>query len=60
MPSVVMNFIRKHVDVLDSRTISTMISDIERETEQETLDKRGDWMKLRDDLKVHYGAMITG
>ena len=58
MPSVVMSFIRKHIDVLDSRTISTMISNIEREAEQETLDQRDDWMKLRDDLKTHYKAML--
>ena len=58
MPSVVMDFVRKHIDTLDSRTISVMIQDIEREAEQETLDQRNDWMKLRDDLKSHYGAML--
>jgi len=58
MPSVVMSFIRKHIDALDSRTISVMIADIERETEQRTLDQRDDWMKLRDDLKTHYEAML--
>jgi len=58
MPSVVMDFVRKHIDMLDSRTISVMIQDIERESEQETLDQIDDWMKLRDDLKAHYGAMI--
>ena len=58
MPSVVMDFVRKHIDMLDSRTISVMIQDIERESGRETLDQLDDWMKLRDDLKVHYGTML--
>ena len=58
MPSVVMDFVRKHIDMLDSRTVSVMIQDIEREAEQETLDQLDDWMKLRDDLKAHYVAML--
>ena len=58
MPSVVMDFVRKHIDMLDSRTISVMIQDIEREAEQETLDQLDDWMRLRDELKTHYGALL--
>ena len=58
MPSVVMDFIRKYVDVLDTKTISVMIEDIEREAEDETLYKRDDWFRLRDDLKEHYEATL--
>ena len=58
MPSVVMEFVRKYLSVLDSKTICVMIEDIEREAEFETLDKRGDWLKLRDDLKTHYSEML--
>jgi len=59
MPSVVMNFIRKHVDILDTRTISVIIDDIERETEDAMLDKRDNWLRLRDDLQAHYKAMLN-
>jgi hypothetical protein len=58
MPSVVMEFVRKYLSVLDSKTICVMIEDIEREAEFETLDKRGDWLKLRDDLKAYYSEML--
>ena len=59
MLSVVMGFIRKYIDILDTRTISVMIADIERETEDATLDKRDDWLRLRDDLKAHYETMLN-
>ena len=39
MPSVVMEFVRKYLSVLDSKTICVMIEDIEREAEFETLDR---------------------
>ena len=58
MHSVVMEFVRKYLSVLDSKTICVMIEDIEREAEFETLDKRGDWLKLRDDLKTYYSEML--
>ena len=58
MPSVVMDFIRKHIDVLDTRTIHVMIKDIEREAEHESLNKRDEWLNLRDDLKAHYEAIL--
>ena len=58
MPPTVMGFVRKNIDVLEKRTISVMIDDIEREAEDETLDKRDDWLMLRDDLKAHYDARL--
>ena len=58
MPSVVMDFVRKYIGVLDTKTISVMIEDIEREAEYETLDKRIGWLALRDDLKAHYETML--
>ncbi|WP_444658451.1 hypothetical protein ACRQV7_12925 [Caproiciproducens sp. R2] len=58
MPSVVMDFVRKYIGVLDTKTISVMIKDIEREAEYETLDKRIGWLALRDDLKAHYETML--
>ena len=58
MPSVLMGFVRRYLDVMDTRTISVMIEDIERELPDEKLDYREDWRKLRDDLKVHYQKML--
>ena len=59
MPSVVMDFIRKHIDALDTKTISVMIEDIDREIKDEELDQREDWIGLQNDLKVQYEAMLT-
>jgi len=58
MPSVVMEFVRKYINVLDYKTISVMIEDIEKEATNETLDQREDWLMLRDDLKIRYDAML--
>ncbi len=58
MPSVVMNFVRKHLYALDSKTVFVMIEDIDRELLDEKLDYREDWLKLRDDLNIHYEMMI--
>ncbi len=58
MPSVVMTFVRKYINVLDSKTISVMIDDIEREAGDETLSQRNDWLMLKDDLKTFYDAML--
>jgi hypothetical protein len=58
MPTATMNFIRRYIDVLDTRTLSVMISDIEREVGHETLEQRDDWLQLRDDLKIRYDMML--
>ena len=57
IPSVVISFIRNHMDVLDAKTTSAIISDIEREAESEALNERDEWLKLRDDLKARYETM---
>jgi hypothetical protein len=58
MPSVMMSFVRKYLDVIDTRTISVMIEDIEREASDEKLDYREDWLKLRNDLKEQYEKLL--
>lgn len=57
MPSTVMRFIRRHLEVLDTRTISVMIEDIERELPDEALYEHDEWLNLRNDLKVHLERM---
>lgn len=51
MPSTVMDFTRKYLHTLDTRTISVMIEDIDREVSDEKLYEREGWLQLRDDLK---------
>ena len=51
MPSTVMDFTRKYLHTLDTRTISVMIEDIDREVSDEKLYEREGWIQLRDDLK---------
>ena len=50
MPGVVMNFVRKYMRVLDSRTIHVMIEDIERESKIETLPYFDEWTAFKLEL----------
>ena len=58
MPSVVMGFVRKYLDVLDTRTVSVMIEDIDREADNEDLSYRDEWLLFRDELQEHLTAML--
>lgn len=49
MPGVVCNFVRKYMDVLDTRTIDVMIEDITSELKF-GIDQEELWISLRDDL----------
>ncbi|WP_294852266.1 type II toxin-antitoxin system prevent-host-death family antitoxin [uncultured Oscillibacter sp.] len=60
MPSTVMEFVRRHLDILDTRTITIMIEDIERELPDEKLYQRENWMSLRDDLKAQQKMLQHG
>ncbi len=50
MPGVVMNFVRKYMRVLDSRTIHVMIEDIERESKIESLPYFDEWTAFKLEL----------
>ena len=50
MPGVVMNFVRKYMRVLDSRTIHVMIEDIERESKIGTLPYFDEWTAFKLEL----------
>ncbi len=58
MPGVVCNFVRRYMDILDSRTINVIIEDINREL-QFNIEQEELWIKLRDDLLVRYNQMIS-
>lgn len=49
MPGVVCNFVRKYMDILDTRTIDVMIEDITSELKF-GIDQEELWISLRDDL----------
>lgn len=50
MPSVVVDFVRKYMEVLDTKTIDVAIKDIDRELEWNNVDDPVMWQKLRDEL----------
>jgi hypothetical protein len=59
MPSVVMDFVRKYLAVMDTRTVSVMIEDIEREIADERLDYREEWISLQNELRARYKIMLN-
>ena len=52
MPSVVRNFIRKYMTVLDAKTLVVAIRDIDRELRIGELDDADEWSLLRSEFKV--------
>ena len=57
MPSVVRNFIRKYMNVLDSRTLVVAIRDIDEELRLGDLDEANEWSLLRSDLQARLDEM---
>jgi hypothetical protein len=52
MPSVVRNFIRKYMTVLDAKTLVVAIRDIDSELRIGELDDADEWSLLRSELQV--------
>ena len=50
MPGVVVDFIRKYINILDTRTINVAIKDIEEELKADNVDDPAMWQKLKDEL----------
>lgn len=50
MPGVVVNFIRKYINILDTKTIDIAIKDIEEELKADNFDDPEMWQKLKDEL----------
>ena len=50
MPSVVVDFVRKYLHVLDSNTIKVAIEDIESEINMDSVPYPGIWLSLKQDL----------
>ena len=57
MPGVVRDFIRKYMNVLDSRTLVVAIRDIDEELQLGDLDEADEWSKLRSELQTRLDKM---
>lgn len=52
MPSVVVDFVRKYINVLDTKTIDVAIRDIEYDLEHDNVDEPEMWRNLLTELKA--------
>lgn len=53
LPSVIVNFVRRHIDALDIKTLSTIIEDIEKELRMNSNIYEPDmWRSLQQDCEV--------
>ena len=57
MPGVVRDFIRKYMNVLDSRTLVVAIRDIDEELRLGDLDEANEWSLLRSELQTRLDEM---
>ena len=57
MPGVVRDFIRKYMNVLDSRTLVVAIRDIDEELRLGDLDGANEWSLLRSELQARLDEM---
>ena len=59
MPGVVARFIRKYMPVLDLKTVTVAIRDIENEMKLGGLNEPEMWEKLKEELLIQQ-AILTG
>lgn len=52
MPGVVIDFVRKYINIIDAKTISVAIKDIERAIVEDGVDDVCAWQQLNADLKA--------
>ena len=52
MPGVVVEFMRKYINIMDSRTIHVAIEDITKELEWGSVDEPTMWLNLKKDLEI--------
>lgn len=50
MPNVVVDFIRKYINILNAKTIAIAIDDITRELEENNVDEPAMWIDLKKEL----------
>lgn len=57
MPGVVADFVRKYINVLDTKTIDVAIKDIEYELEHDNVDEPDMWKGLLTELKTRLSQL---
>lgn len=57
MPGVVVDFIRKYINILDTKTIEVAIEDITKELDMGNIDDPLMWEKLKSELVVRRGYL---
>ena len=57
MPGVVVDFIRKYINILDTKTIEVAIEDITKELDMGNVDDPLMWEKLKSELVVRRGYL---
>lgn len=58
MPGVVVNFIRKYINILDTKTIDVAVEDIATAIEMNEADDPAMWKRLKDDLIVRRDYLL--
>lgn len=58
MPHVVVEYIRKYMNVLDTNTIKVIVEDIDREIDMKTIDSPSMWLKLKEELLARQTYML--
>lgn len=51
MPGVVVDFIRKHINIIDTKTIYVAIKDIDQELKMNSVDDPEMWLNLKKELE---------
>ena len=52
MPGVVVDFIRKYINIIDTKTIEVAIEDITQALDRDEVDEPEMWTKLKNDLVI--------
>ncbi len=58
MPSLVVDFVRKYMNVLDTNTIKVAIEDIVREIDMGGVDDPNMWLELKKELLIRQAYML--
>ena len=60
MPGVVVDFIRKHINIIDTKTIYVAIKDIDQELKMNSVDDPKMWLTLKKELEDRLAYLSEG
>ena len=60
MPGVVVDFIRKHINIIDTKTIYVAIKDIDQELKMNSVDDPEMWLTLKKELEDRLAYISEG